>query len=52
MDSSLKKRLITAFIALPLLFVSIFFFQKKNHLRFSVLIVFASISGFGELKNN
>ena len=52
MDSSLKKRLITAFIALPLLFVSIFFFPNKNHLLFSIIIIFASVSGFGEGKNS
>ncbi len=52
MSSSLKQRLITAAVGLPLIFCSIFFFPQKNHLIFSIIVIFVSACGCCELKNN
>ncbi len=52
MSSSLKQRLITAAVGLPLIFCTIFFFPQNNHLLFSILVIFVSTCGCCELKNN
>ncbi len=52
MSSSLKQRLITAAVGLPLVFSSIFLFPQKNHLFFSLVVIFVSTCGCIELKKN
>lgn len=52
MSSSLKQRLITAAVGLPLVFSSIFLFPQKNHLFFCIVVIFVSTCGSWELKNN
>lgn len=52
MSSSLKTRLITAAVAIPLLIVLIFFLSHYNHLAFSILIVLVTFVGSWELHNN
>ncbi len=52
MNSSLKQRLITAAVGLPVLLFSILLFPGHNHLFFSFVIVFVSSCGSIELKRN
>lgn len=52
MNSSLKKRTLTAVVGLPLILCIIFLFPQNNHLLFSILVAFVSVCGSWELKNN
>lgn len=52
MGSSLKTRLRTALVVLPILFIAIFCFPFCNHILFSLIIIFVSACGSWELKNN
>lgn len=52
MKSSLVQRLITAAIAIPLLVASIVLFSEQNHILFFLVIIFATISGTYEMREN